>query len=250
MLYRRFDIFQGIGSKLSDIIRRGDISDWQDFLRARNIPGLSPCLKISVEKQIAEWQEAIKKNDLNFLCRRLPRCEHWSLYEIFRNHVRYLDIETTGLSAHTDQVTVVGIYDGHKYKSLVKGKNLTALSIQKALKGCKLLVTYFGSVFDVPFLKRSFPSLRLDFPHFDLCFAARRIGLSGGLKEVERSLGIRRPRSIVQIDGLEAVRLWHAYCSGKEKALKLLTRYNEEDTQNLERVATEVYQRLRSKYCP
>ncbi len=73
---------------------------------------------------------------------------------------------------------------------------MTAQTIRNALAGCKLLVSYFGTAFDVPFLRASFPGLDWDLPHFDLCFAGRRLGLTGGLKTVERTLGIARDQSI------------------------------------------------------
>jgi uncharacterized protein YprB with RNaseH-like and TPR domain len=103
--------------------------------------------------------------------------------------VRYLDIETTGLSPGYHEVTVVGLYEGRRYLSLVGGRNLTVASLAEAMAGCRLLVTRFGRAFDVPFLHASFRETVSDFPHFDLCFAGREVGLTGGLKEVERRLG-------------------------------------------------------------
>ena len=34
--------------------------------------------------------------------------------------------------------------------------------------------------FDLPYIRAKFPSVVLDHPHFDLCFAARRLGYKGG----------------------------------------------------------------------
>ena len=82
------------------------------------------------------------------------------LLEAFGDSVRYLDIETTGLSAHRHDVTVVGIYDGQDFRALVRGHDLTERTLRDALDGCKLLVTYFGSAFDVPFLSVNFPNVR------------------------------------------------------------------------------------------
>lgn len=70
------------------------------------------------------------------------------------------------------------------------------------------LVTFFGSVFDIPYLCAKFPGLRLPPWHFDLCFAARRLALQGGLKHIEQTLGIERSESIRGLDGWDAVRLW------------------------------------------
>lgn len=60
-----------------------------------------------------------------------------------------------------------------------------------------------------------------------------RRGLYGGLKAVERQLGI--PRSLPHLDGRDAMRLWAAYVDrGEEEALELLLRYNREDVENLD----------------
>jgi uncharacterized protein YprB with RNaseH-like and TPR domain len=56
--------------------------------------------------------------------------------------------------------------------------------------------------------------------------------LFGGLKAVERCLGIERRHK--EINGLEAVRLWWQYINNyDEMALKTLLEYNEEDVVNL-----------------
>jgi uncharacterized protein YprB with RNaseH-like and TPR domain len=105
-------------------------------------------------------------------------------------------------------------------------------------------VTYFGTQFDVPFLQAKFPEVTWDMPHFDLCFAGRRVGLTGGMKGVERTLGITRRPDLVEVDGLEAVRLWRAHERGDAGALDRLLAYNDADTRNLEPMAREIYCRL------
>ena len=244
MIRQRFDVFDGIGPKREQAIRAAGISDWRQFLEASEVPGVPRPLHRSVRHHIREWSNALVRGDTGFFARNLPHAEHWALFDAFASSVMYLDIETTGLSAHRDDVTVVGLYDGRSYRALVNGQGLTARALQEALKGCKLLITYFGTAFDVPFLREKFPAIRWDVPHFDLCFAGRRVGLTGGLKGVERQVGIRRDASIVEVDGYEAVRLWRAYQRGSSAALKKLLRYNEADTRNLAHIAQVVYERL------
>ena len=56
--------------------------------------------------------------------------------------------------------------------------------------------------------------------------------LYGGLKSVERQLGIRR--GLTEINGYEAVRLWWSYVNDNDKdALATLLEYNKEDVINL-----------------
>ena len=244
MLQQSFLVFDGVGPKSEDAIRTAGISNWRQFLAADGVPGLSEGLQRSLRQQIRQWSAALARKDTDFFAAALPRSEHWLLFEAFREGVRYLDIETTGLSPRYHDVTVVGICDGRRYRALIRGRDLTATAIRTALRGCKLLVTYYGTVFDVPFLRTRFPSVGLDYPHFDLCFAGRKVGLTGGLKGVEQQLGIRRPGSIAEVDGFEAVRLWRRYEQGDASALRTLLEYNEADTRNLAGLARTIYQHL------
>lgn len=244
MIRRCFSVFRGVGARREQTIRDAGISSWRQFLAVSGVPGLPEGIHSSLRRQVAEWSRALERQDARFFARNLRQGEHWRLFEAFGDSLRYIDIETTGLSAWRHDVTVVGIYDGQCYEALIRGRGLTAQTIRNALAGCKLLVSYFGTAFDVPFLRASFPGLDWDLPHFDLCFAGRRLGLTGGLKTVERTLGIARDHSIADIDGYEAVRLWRAHEKGDPTGLKKLIEYNEADTRNLAQIAPVVYEGL------
>jgi hypothetical protein len=113
-----------------------------------------------------------------------------------------------------------------------------------------LLVTFFGSVFDVPYLRAKFPRLRFPMPHFDLCLAARRLGMHGGLKHLEQALGLERAPSLCGLDGLDAVRLWSQWRQGDRTALDLLLAYNRADTESLVPLATLVYKEMMVRFGP
>ena len=148
----------------------------------------------------------------------------------------YLDIETTGLSPHNCQVTVVGIYlvsrTGGRVVQLV-GSDVSDVNLLDALQGVNSLYTYNGSRFDLPFLEHH---LRINLTgtcrHRDLMYDCWQNNLFGGLKRVERQLGI--PRKLTEINGFDAVRLWWRYVNDYDKeALATLLEYNREDVINL-----------------
>jgi len=68
----------------------------------------------------------------------------------------------------------------------------------------------------------------------DLRFVLAAVGLKGGLKGVERAVGIARPGDLADLDGWDAVRLWYEHLDGNPESLRTLVRYNIEDILNLE----------------
>jgi hypothetical protein len=148
----------------------------------------------------------------------------------------YLDIETTGLSPTDCMVTVVGIYTCNQEDSKViqlVGKDISADSLSEALAGVSIIHTYNGSRFDLPFLHCCLGiDLSRMYPHRDLMYDCWRNNLYGGLKAVERQLGIER--RLRDMNGYEAVRLWWKYVDSFDlEALNKLLEYNKEDVVNL-----------------
>lgn len=153
-----------------------------------------------------------------------------------REFTAYLDIETTSLSPTDGELTVIGLFleegESERFLQLV-GDDITAPRLLHALKGVRLLYTYNGSRFDLPYIQGKLGiDLTQQCAHHDLMYDCWRRNLYGGLKEVERSLGI--PRRSAGIDGRMAVRLWWNYkLYDDEKALLTLLGYNREDVLNL-----------------
>jgi uncharacterized protein len=148
----------------------------------------------------------------------------------------YLDIETTGLSPAGSEITVIGIHfcreSGTDFVQLV-GRDITANSIMDALEGVDMLYTYNGSRFDLPFINAALGiNLEECFTHRDLMYDCWAKKLYGGLKGVEKQLGIGR--KLPDMNGLEAVKLWWKYVESFDlEALKKLLEYNKEDVVNL-----------------
>ncbi len=148
----------------------------------------------------------------------------------------YLDIETTGLTPSGCEITVIGIYvcrgDEAEFIQLV-GRDVCAASILEALAGIDVIYTYNGSRFDLPFIRSYLGvDLRDRFAHRDLMYDCWKNRLFGGLKSVERQLGIRR--NLPDMNGWQAVRLWWRYVESFDiDALNTLLEYNREDVINM-----------------
>lgn len=243
MLRSTFILLDGVGEKIERRLWRTGHLVWEDFVAARTVSGISPARKAGHDRMLEAAREALDLGDAAFFSRRLARREQWRLYDAFRDSVRFLDIETTGGPGGGD-VTVVGLSDGIETRSLVRGIDLTIEALREALEPCRMLVTFFGTGFDLPVLARCFPEIDWDRPHLDLCFALRRLGLRGGLKWIEEAVGLQRDEEVRGLDGYDAVRLWRAYNGGAERALDLLVRYNGADVRNLAPLADFAVQGL------
>lgn len=247
MIRRTFSLLNGIGEKLERHIWRKGILTWEDFCNCKEIEGISPERKIIYDNQLVQASMELSFGNAEYFARIMKRREHWRLFDAFKDGAVCLDIETNGLQpGHGGYATVVGFYDGCEWKYLKRGENLTVDNLNRELSGYKYLITFYGAAFDVPFLLRSFPGIRFDIPHFDLCFAARRLGINGGLKKLEALFGINRDDSVKGMDGYDAVKLWEQAKKGSIEAMELLLVYNREDTMNLLGLAEILYERLKN----
>lgn len=184
------------------------------------------------------------ENDATYFSQAIPRSESWRMYADFRHNAAFLDIETTGLSPDYSIITLVGILDREGYHSFVYDQNLSDL--REALEQYDLIVTFNGASFDLPFIESHFGSLFRHTAHIDLRHVLNRIGQKGGLKAIERRLGVGRPSELTALDGFDAVRMWRMWELGSQGALDTLIRYNAEDVLSLPRLAEIAYNRLSS----
>ncbi|MFW6448828.1 MAG: ribonuclease H-like domain-containing protein [Halobacteriota archaeon] len=228
---------RGVGQRTEQRLWREGITHWNAF----EPEVLGGRTGRRVEAFIDTASERLAAGDAAFFAEAFPTKCRWRLYENFRESTVFLDNETTGLSQRHHDVTVVSLHDATGTRTLVRGRDLTRERLCDALDGADLLVTYNGRRFDVPFLERAF-DLPIDLPHLDLMYPCRRLDLTGGLKVVERTLGVDRDEP--DISGRDAVRLWRRYEAGDSAALDTLIRYNRDDTVNLRAVTEAVCERL------
>lgn len=226
------------------------IADWQQFLKTPTALGIGSARKALYDREVEQTSEDFQRAQWRTVARRFKAAHHWRLFDAFRARTVFLDIETNGYPAGVGEITMVGLYGNHAMTTLVRHQNLTLDRLEDELSQYDLIVTFFGSGFDLPYLRMSYPRLDLSHGHFDLCFAARRLGLRGGLKHIEAELGLARSDDLQGLDGWDAVNLWHAWQAGDERAGRILVEYNEADVRNLEPLAEYLYQALRERHGP
>ena len=220
----------GIGPVTEAELWRRGVRDWSELCAAAPVAPRGPAGE-ALAHGVAASERALSARDIGWFARRLPEREHWRLYPAFAGETAFLDIETTGLSPFEGIVTVTSVHGQGKVRSFVAGEDLEELPAY--LRRFGVLVTFNGSRFDVPFLQATFPQLVPPPAHIDLRFLLYRLGLSGGLKRIELTLGLGDRNGVEGVDGLQAVRLWHEYRRGNAAALERLVRYNRADTSNL-----------------
>ena len=185
----------------------------------------------SLRRDVAESVERLAQGDAAWFAARLPAAEQWRLFGPFRDRAAYIDIETTGLGDPDDFITTIAVYDGREIRTYVQDDNL--FDFRDDMDEHRLLVSYNGKSFDVPWLRRAF-GLPLRNAHIDLRYVLASLGYRGGLKGCEAQLGLDRG-GLADVDGYFAVVLWHDWRErGNRKALDTLLAYNITDTVNLE----------------
>ena len=123
------------------------------------------------------------------------------------------------------------------FHTFVRGRNLA--DFIKVWSRLGVVATFNGARFDLPVIMREFGFTTRP-PQIDLMDEARHWGLVGGLKQIERRLGIARTEE-ESGSGMEAVLLWDEYVRhGDGRALEKLVAYNARDVLSLPRLAHHV----------
>ncbi len=237
MLENTFIHIPRIGRVTEQKLWEKNIHTWRAYLKAPS-PPLKGALHRAAREELLLSEEKLAGGDLEHFCRRLPAGERWRLFGPFHREAAYLDIETTGLGYPGDHITTIALYHRGKVRWYVHGRNLSDFA--RDIRECRLLVTYNGQGFDLPFIQRDL-GLTLTAPHIDLRYVLGSLGYRGGLKGCERQLGICRG-DLEGVDGFMAVLLWRDYARrGNDRALETLLAYNIEDTVNLELLMYRAY---------
>lgn len=243
MLQNTFLHIPGVGKVTERRLWEEGCSCWEDFLSDVNRFSMGTATRGAAKHHLEKSKEALESGEHRFFRAGLGAQQAWRAYPEFKDSCLYLDIETDG-GMSPSSVTTIGVYDGKEYSCLVKGQDLDRFP--DIIRDYKMVVTFFGGSFDLPMLQRRFPQIRLDQIHIDLCPTLRQVGYRGGLKKIERQVGIRRKNGTEGMTGYDAVILWRRYKTlGDERALQKLIAYNREDVVNLETLAAFAYRKLK-----
>lgn len=220
------------------------VTDWRAYRADGDVSGIGESTRRRHLELLEEVDRAVETGAWHLVGRMFPDREHWRLFPDLAEDAVYLDIETTGTGRRAD-LTVVGMKGPFGTEALVRGQDLTRETVADRLDEASMLVTFYGSRFDLPFLERAGFHVP-DVPHLDLCFGLRRAGYSGGLKSIETQMGIERDDDLAGLDGYDAVRLWRRWKRGRDRAaLDKLVRYNVADIDHLRILAETCYEELR-----
>ena len=238
MITSSFIFIPGIGEKTEERLWKSGVLTWDDFKKA-DVPFLNETKKRIIEDYLELGRDALDRKDSSFFAENLPKEEYWRLYKDFRDETLFLDIETTGLSRHYDVITLIGTSDGRNIKIFLKDNNLS--EIVDYLQNFQIVVTFNGKLFDLRFIKKAFPGIKMPPVHIDLRYLLRSLGVNGSLKDIERMLGLKRDSDVENIRGGEAAVLWTRFVKGDDEALRKLVLYNIYDTVNLEKLMQFCY---------
>ena len=237
MIENSFCHIPGIGSKTENALWQAGFLSWRAVCAdPLGMPGGRR--RDLVSRYCRESIEQLAAGNAAYFYELLPSSETWRMFPEFENWAAYVDIETTGLGGDGDYITTIALYDGLDVYTFVRGDNLDEFA--DFIARYRLLVTFNGKTFDVPFLRRHL-GLPMDQAHIDLRYVMAGLGQRGGLKAIEKRLGLDR-KDLADVDGYFAVLLWHDYRrNGNLRALETLLAYNVADVINLASIMPLAY---------
>lgn len=246
MLTRTFLHLTGIGPKRERAYWHDGIISWDDLLKDRDLFDHGP--PPALEQQLILSRQKLVEGDARWFEEQLGVDAAWRLTPDFDNgRIAYLNIETDNSEAtsHHDGeeapggTTVCAVWDGYKAHVFLRNRDLDQLP--DYLAQYKVLCSFNGKAFDLPYLEGRFGRNFFKGAHLDLRPITRAVGLTGGLKKIEKQVGIERPASIRRYTGYDAVKFWNLFRHGRSDALEPLARYNLADAVNLQSLLRITY---------
>jgi hypothetical protein len=244
MLQSTFQLVRGVGPAGERKLWRAGVARWGD-LEGAGPPIVSKRAAPLLADAARAATDAFGRGDVARLARLLPTGERWRLLGAFGAAAVYLDIETGDDVWGREGISAIGVLDSDGPRLLLAGRDLERFPA--LARDWTLLVTFNGSSFDVPILRRAFPEWTPPAAHVDLRHALARLGHHGGLKAIEdelEELQLARPQHLRGIDGWDACGLYRRGRDGDRRALRLFAEYNLYDVVNLRTLAAYAYNAL------
>lgn len=233
MITASFRHIAGIGPLRERQLWFAGVRGWAELPQTGEV--LSPRLDGKLREAVAVSQRKLAEGDLDFFARALPQTEHWRLLPQVIDDAAFLDIEAAG-----ERVTVAGVLDRAGLATFREDLS----GFRERSRSWRALVTFNGTAFDLPILRRVLPWWEPPLVHIDLCHVYRRLREKGGLKALEAGAGFFRPPHLAVLSGADAVSLWRAQIAGDPAALRRLVEYNLYDVLHLKPLAQLGYNRL------
>ncbi|MDB4970167.1 MAG: hypothetical protein JWN44_5856 [Myxococcales bacterium] len=244
MVESTFQLARGIGPVRERQLWQSGITRWDEFPPSPEV-AVSTKADRTLRAAIAEATDALACRDADRLAALLPSGEHWRLFDAFGDDAAYLDIETSDDVVGHAGISAIGILDRHGPQLFLAGRDLARFP--EATRDWSMLVTFNGLSFDVPILRRAFPEWEPPGCHVDLRHVLARLGHSGGLKAIERSLStlnLARPAHLSGLGGWDAGWLYRRGRDGDRQALRRFAEYNLYDAVNLRTLMAYAYNAL------
>ncbi len=222
-----FRHIRGIGPKTEAALYGKGLHSWLDCLAREDDIPFNGTRRASFLDDIRTSLAAAGSRDIGYFTTLFPTSEQWRILADYFDCATFIDVETTGLSWHRGHASVIVAMHRGILHSFVYGENLD--DFLDCAEEADLLVTFNGNSFDIPFLEKTFHVPSLCRAHLDIRWMAWHQGHRGGLKSIERNMGIRRPPEIDGIDGLEAVELFYRWRQGEQGAREKLIGYCQGD---------------------
>ena len=243
MLCSSFQLAPGLGRRSEQRLWQHGVLRWQDYDPCGGL--LTNHSDALLRPALERAQAAFDAREVDDLARLLPPEEHWRLFGEFADGAAYLDIETSDDTVGAGFISAIGMLDRRGPRLLLAGPALQ--SFPALASGWSMLVTFNGSSFDLPILRRVFPDWQPPLTHIDLRHVLRRLGYSGGLKAIERRVPLLHLARPAHLDGLSAGQACGLFALGRNgdrAALRRFAEYNLYDVINLRTLMAYAYNAL------
>ncbi len=222
MISEAFLHCKGIGPvKLEQLKKRG-IRNWNDALSKHADIPFSDAIVTDLLEEVMRSKKAFEAHDIHYLAHTFAPQDQWRILGHFFHKASFFDIETSGLTYY-DSITLIVCYHKGKLYEFVADENLDGFLT--LLDEIELLISFNGASFDVPRTLDAFHIPELPCPHIDLRWLCYHDERRGGLKSIAHSMGCKRPPDLNEVDGADAITLWHEWkYSQNQESRSLLIR--------------------------